>query len=67
MNGNDVIDGRGGYDQLRFDRSGVQGVVVDLLEGTATGVWGSAFLDTTAWWYYGSQSERLVGQGGFLF
>ena len=59
--GNDVIDGRGGYDQLRFDRTGVQNVVVDLLEGTATGVWGdSAFLDTTAWWHYGSVSERLV-------
>ena len=59
--GDDVIDGRGGYDQLRFDRSGVQHVAVDMLEGTATGVWGgSAFLDTTAWWYYGSQSERLV-------
>ena len=59
--GNDIIDGRGGYDQLRFDRSGVQNVKVDLLEGTATGVWGgSAFLDTTAWWHYGSVSERLV-------
>ena len=59
--GDDVIDGRGGYDQLRFDRTGVQNVVVDLLEGTATGVWGgSAFLDTTAWWHYGSVSERLV-------
>ena len=59
--GNDVIDGRGGWDQLRFDRTGVQNVVVDLLEGTATGVWGgSAFLDTTAWWHYGSVSERLV-------
>ena len=61
MNGNDVIDGRGGYDQLRFDRTGVQNVVVDMLEGTATGVWGgSAFFDSTAWWHYGSQSERLV-------
>ena len=60
--GDDVIDGRGGYDQLRFDRSGVQHVVVDLLAGTATGVWGArAYLDTTAWWHYGSQSERLVG------
>ena len=59
--GNDVIDGRGGYDELKFDRTGVQHVVVDLLAGTATGVWGDrAFLDTTAWWHYGSQSERLV-------
>ena len=59
--GNDVIDGRGGYDELRFDRSGVQNVRVDMREGTATGVWGgSAFLDTTAWWHYGSNSERLV-------
>lgn len=59
--GNDVIDGRGGYDQLRFDRTGVQYVVVDMLAGTAAGVWGgSAYLDTTAWWHYGSQSERLV-------
>ena len=59
--GNDEIDGRGGYDQLRFDRSGVQNVRVDMREGTATGVWGgSAFLDTTAWWHYGSNSERLV-------
>lgn len=59
--GDDVIDGRGGYDQLRFDRTGVQYVVVDMLAGTATGVWGGrAYLDTTAWWHYGSQSERLV-------
>ncbi len=38
--GNDVLNAADGWDTLRFDRSRVEGgVVVDLLAGTATGVW----------------------------
>ncbi|WP_335948625.1 DUF4214 domain-containing protein [Salipiger bermudensis] len=38
--GNDVLNAAGGWDTLRFDRSRLEGgVVVDLLAGTATGVW----------------------------
>ena len=45
--GNDTIDGGGGWDGLRLDRSccaTIGNVVVDLAEGTATGTWnGEAF------------------------
>ena len=44
--GNDTIDGRGGWDRLRFDRGSqsIRNLVVDLSEGTATGTWnGEAF------------------------
>ena len=37
--GNDTIDGRGGHDRLRFDRSGIGSVAVDLGEGAARGTW----------------------------
>ena len=61
LRGDDTIDGRGGEDLLRFDFRSVRNVVVDLEDGTATGIWGdSAYLDGTAWWYYESDSERLV-------
>ena len=40
--GNDSIDGGGGFDRIRYDRSGVNGpVTVDLLTGVATGVFGA--------------------------
>ena len=38
--GNDKIDGGGGQDRLRFDRTDVRDVHVDLQAGTATGIWG---------------------------
>jgi len=45
--GNDTIDGGDGFDRLRYDRSGVTGLNVDLAAGTATGVWdGTAFTHT---------------------
>lgn len=42
--GNDSVNGGGGIDQVRYDRSGVDAVNVDLASGTATGTWhGQAF------------------------
>ena len=44
MAGNDYADGRGGQDIVRYNRSGVEAVQIDLRSGTATGVWqGIAF------------------------
>ena len=37
--GSDTLDGGGGWDILRYDRSGVGPVSVDLLAGTITGTW----------------------------
>ena len=58
--GEDVIDGRGGYDRLRFDRFGVRNVSVDLQAGTATGTWGDAPFTYTID-HLNSAEERLVG------
>lgn len=45
--GNDVVNGRGGQDLVRYDRTGVDAVSVDLEAGTATGIWrGIAFSHT---------------------
>ena len=45
--GNDTVDGGGGWDVLRYDRGGVGPVNVDLAAGTAMGTWdGFAFTDT---------------------
>ncbi|WP_299775249.1 calcium-binding protein [uncultured Tateyamaria sp.] len=45
--GNDTVNGGGGTDRVRYDRSGVDAVNVDLEAGTATGTWdGFAFTDT---------------------
>ncbi|UYV37201.1 hypothetical protein N4R57_19955 [Rhodobacteraceae bacterium D3-12] len=45
--GNDTFDGGLGFDTVRYDRSGVSGLNVDLGTGTATGTWnGNAFSDT---------------------
>ncbi|MEB8389325.1 calcium-binding protein [Rhodobacteraceae bacterium KMM 6894] len=42
--GDDTLDAGGGWDRLRFDRSGVQAVTVDLDAETASGTWnGNAF------------------------
>ncbi|UWR24432.1 hypothetical protein [Sulfitobacter sp. S190] len=37
--GNDTLDGGLGEDTLRYDRSGVSEINVDLIGGTVTGVW----------------------------
>ncbi|WP_299938476.1 calcium-binding protein [uncultured Pelagimonas sp.] len=45
--GDDTFDGGDGWDVIRYDRSDVSGVNVDLGTGTATGTWdGVAFTDT---------------------
>ncbi|WP_299593062.1 calcium-binding protein, partial [uncultured Tateyamaria sp.] len=45
--GNDTVNGGGGFDRVRYDRSGVDAVNVNLATQTATGTWdGNAFTDT---------------------
>lgn len=39
MAGDDTVNGKGGYDRLRYDRSGVDAVEVNLGRGEATGTW----------------------------
>ncbi len=59
MAGADIVNGRGGFDRLRYDRTGVDGVDVDLEAGTGTGVWrGEAFNHTI------SNIEWLLGSNG---
>ncbi|MEC9311727.1 MAG: calcium-binding protein [Pseudomonadota bacterium] len=44
MGGDDTVNGKGGYDRLRYDQSGVDAVEVNLGRGEATGTWnGAAF------------------------
>ena len=57
--GNDTLDGAGGFDRLRYDRDGVDGLSVDLEAGQATGTWnGAAFTHTL------SNVEWIVGSTG---
>lgn len=78
--GNDYVDGGDGFDLVRYNRSGVTGVQVDLSAQTATGVWsGVAFTDTLVnvefvrgsdFWdvLIGSGGDdRLAGEGGADF
>lgn len=45
--GDDFVSAGGGTDRIRYDRSGVESVTVDLSKGTATGTWnGEAFTHT---------------------
>jgi Ca2+-binding RTX toxin-like protein len=45
--GNDTVDGGGGFDRVRYDRFGVDAVNVNLAAQTASGTWdGFAFTDT---------------------
>src|SRR6056297_1113016 len=37
--GDDTLDGGGGFDRLRYDRSGVGSIIADLGSGTVTGTW----------------------------
>ena len=76
--GNDFIDGGGGFDRLRFDRSGAENVFVDLEAGFANGTWnGQAFnytVNNIEWvrgTFFGndtlvgnSADNRLEGEGG---
>ncbi|WP_299293699.1 calcium-binding protein [uncultured Tateyamaria sp.] len=66
--GNDTVDGGEGFDRIRYDRSGVGPVFVDLEAGTATGTWdGFAFTDTLIDIEYvrGSRTgnDTLIGDG----
>ena len=57
--GDDVIDGRGGEDRLRFDReccATILGLSVNLHDGTATGVWNGELFSYTI-----SNIERVRG------
>ena len=68
--GNDTIDGRGGWDRLRFDRGSqsIRNLVVDLSEGTATGTWnGEAFayrISNIEYVRGGSGDDVLIGDAG---
>ena len=67
--GDDVIDGRGGFDRLNFDRANAGDVIrdldVDLEAGTATGTWnGSAFsyrLSNIEWVRGGDGDDTIRG------
>ena len=59
--GNDVIDGRGGWDRLRFDRASVGDVKVDLGDGTASGIWGDGPFTHETPWFLESPAEHVVG------
>ena len=66
LGGNDVIDGGGGFNRIRFDQGDVQDLVVDLAAGFATGtIDGEAFNHTITniQFIRGSRSavERLRG------
>ena len=58
--GNDIIDGRGGWDRLRFDRTGVGDIVVDLSAGTATGIWGDSAFTLESPWFLEPITEQVV-------
>lgn len=68
MAGTDIVNGRLGYDRLRYDRNGVDGVDIDLDAGTGTGLWsGQAFSHTISGieWLRGSNgNDDLTGANG---
>ncbi|SPF78202.1 calcium-binding protein [Pseudoprimorskyibacter insulae] len=65
--GNDTVDGAGGYDRIRYDRSGSTGIVADLTKGTIEKVWdGQTFTDTISNIEYinGSNfNDTMIGDG----
>jgi len=54
--GNDTLDGGAGWDTVRYNRSGVSGLVVDLSTGLATGTWNG-----TAFTHHLSNVEQING------
>ncbi len=67
--GDDTLDGGGGTDRVRYDRSGVTAVEVDLDAGTTTGLWdGNAFTHhlSNVEYIRGSLegNDTLLGQNG---
>lgn len=70
--GNDTVDGAGGFDTLRYDRGGVGAVNVDLPGGVVTGTWdGNGFTHTVSniEQFRGSQdgNDFMLGDGGDNF
>lgn len=66
MGGDDTVNGAYGFDRLRYDRSGVDAVSVNLAQGSATGTWsGEAFTHQISGieWVRGSREgdDSLVG------
>ncbi|QGX99247.1 calcium-binding protein [Roseovarius faecimaris] len=66
--GNDTVNGGAGFDRVRYDRSGLETVTVDLQNNVATGVWaGQNFTDslTSIESVRGSRSgnDTLLGSG----
>lgn len=66
MGGDDTVNGAYGFDRLRYDRSGVDAVSVNLAQGSATGTWsGEAFTHQISGieWVRGSREgdDTLVG------
>lgn len=67
--GNDTVDGGGGWDIIRYDRSGVGPVNVDLQAGTASGSWdGFNFTDSLSnieeVWGSRDGNDTMTGRGG---
>jgi Ca2+-binding RTX toxin-like protein len=67
--GNDTVDGGGGFDRVRYDRSGNDGAVnVSLSAGTAQGSWnGTAFTDQLSnieWVRGGGFNDTIEGDSG---
>ncbi|MDE4175261.1 calcium-binding protein [Phaeobacter sp. PT47_59] len=68
MAGDDTLDGKGGFDRLRYDRSGVDAVEVHLGRGEASGTWrGESFTHDIRGIEYvrGSRdgNDKLTGNG----
>ncbi len=59
MGGNDTLDGGDGFDRVRYDRTGVDGVTVNLETGSATGTWSGA-----AFTHMISNVEHVRGSNG---
>ncbi|MDO6485155.1 calcium-binding protein [Shimia thalassica] len=60
MAGNDTLDGGGGFDRVRYDRSQVEAVTVNLGTGIATGVWRGANFRHEL-----TNVERVEGSNGY--
>ncbi|MDP2580543.1 hypothetical protein Q8W37_11420 [Shimia thalassica] len=66
--GSDTVDGRDGNDLIRYDRSGVTAVNVNLETGTATGNWNGTFFSHTLFNIESARGSRndgdtLIGNG----
>jgi Ca2+-binding RTX toxin-like protein len=70
--GNDTVDGGGGFDRVRYDRAGVENIIVQFTApgtATVTGTWsGQSFTDSLSniEWVRGSNDgvDQFYGSGG---